>query len=101
MIRAEINWRLALYSGALVGGVLWAVLAGRILGAENATDATQFTVSTANWWIIIATSGALFVAGVLAAGRSRGIVARSLGVALLISALSGWFMIAWLAVQGL
>lgn len=99
MILRDVNWRFALYLGGLLGGAIWAVLASVVLDATNSVRATDFTVRTHVWLVIAGTSLALLVLGVIIAAIGRSITVRSTGIGLVVSALAGWVMIAWIAVQ--
>ncbi len=91
MIRTDVNWRLAVYVGGLVGGLLWAVLIGTALD-ENESGAMELI--SVNWWRPIVASAAVSIVGAAAAMFARSIVLRSLGIALMVGALSGWLLVA-------
>jgi len=95
----EVNWRLALYSGGLVGGIMWAVLAAVVLDAQNGSGATRFTVTAGSWLLILTVSVAVLMSGAVTAAVGRSVVVRSVGIGLAVSALAGWVMIRWIAVQ--
>jgi hypothetical protein len=95
----DINWRFALYLAALVGGAIWAVLASVVIDASNTGRATDFTVRPSVWLVIAGTSLAFLVLGVSIAAVGRSITVRGAGIGVAVSALSGWVMIAWIAVQ--
>jgi hypothetical protein len=95
----EVNWRFALYFGGLLGGAVWAVLAAHVINAQNGTGATRFEVVTGNWLVVLAVSVAVLVLGTAIAAMGRSTVMRSAGIGLAICALSGWVMIAWIALQ--
>lgn len=94
--RTTVNWRLAVYVGGLVGGLLWAVLIGTALD-ESRSGALELT--SLNWWRPIVSSAALLIVGAAAPAFARSIVLRSLGIALMIGALSGWVLIAAVALS--
>jgi hypothetical protein len=95
----DINWRFALYLAALVGGAIWAVLASVVIDASNTGRATDFTVRPNVWLAIVGTSLVFLVLGATIAGAGRSIAVRSAGIGVAVSALAGWVMIAWIAVQ--
>jgi hypothetical protein len=95
----DVNWRFALYFGGLLGGAIWAVLAASVMNAQDGTGATRFSVSGGSWLVILAVSFAVLVVGTAITALGRSIVLRSAGIGLAICALSGWVMIAWIAVQ--
>lgn len=98
MSRADINWRLAVYTAGLFGGLLWGVLGGWAL-SDNDGGSTAF--ATHSWWHTVLVSVTVFLVGVPVTVLARGIVARSVGIALVVAALSGWLMLGCLVVQGL
>ena len=63
MIRTDVNLRLAVYTGGLVGGLLWAVLVATAMN-ENASGAIVLT--SVNWWRPIVVSAAVLIAGAAA-----------------------------------
>lgn len=91
MMSADVNWRLAVYVGGLVGGVLWAVLIGTAL---NESDSGAIDLTSVNWWRPVMATAAVFVVGSAATVFARTIVLRSLGIALAVGALSGWTLVA-------
>jgi hypothetical protein len=95
----DVNWRFALYCGGLLGGAMWAVLASIVLDATNTVRARDFTVPSTVWVNLVATSLAILLAGTALIAFGRSITVRSAGVGLAICAVSGWVMIAWIAVQ--
>jgi hypothetical protein len=95
----DVNWRFALYSGGLLGGVVWAVLAGIVINARDGVRTTGFSVPPSQWLIIGGTSLAILLAGAVLIVLARSIVLRSTGIGLVVSALAGWVMIAWILVQ--
>ena len=95
----EVNWRFALYLGGLLGGVVWAVLAASIINAHDGTGSTGFVVAAGTWLLAVAVSVAVLVVGMLTAAVGRSIVLRSTGIGLVVCALSGWVMIAWISLQ--
>lgn len=95
----DVNWRLALYSGGLLGGIVWAVLAIVVINARDGVRTTGFTIPPGQWLLMAGTSLAVLLAGALALLLGRSITLRSTGIGLVICALSGWVMIAWIAVQ--
>lgn len=90
MSPAAVNWRLAVYVGGLVGGLLWAVLIGTAL---TETDSGAIELTSVNWWRPIMVSAAVLIAGAAASLFARSIVLRSLGIALAVGAFSGWTLI--------
>jgi hypothetical protein len=90
MVPAEVNWRLAVYVGGLVGGLLWAVLIGTAL---NETDSGAIELTSVNWWRPIMVSATVLIVGAAASMFARSIVSRSLGIGLMVGALSGWTLI--------
>jgi hypothetical protein len=95
----EINWRFALYSSGLLGGVVWAILASVVIGSLTDSRTTDFRVPIGQWLLIGATSLALVLIGATLTRLGRSIPLRSLGIGLVVSALAGWVMIAWITVQ--
>lgn len=95
----DVNWRFALYFGGLLGGLVWAILASVALDALNSVRATDFTVPLNVWLIIGGTSLAILAVGANVAAIGRSITVRSAGIGIVVSALAGWVMIAWIAVQ--
>jgi hypothetical protein len=95
----EVNWRFVLYFGGLVGGITWAVMASVVLDALNSVRATDFRVPLNVWLVIGGTSLAILAVGGTVAAIGRSITVRSAGIGLAVSALAGWVMIAWIAVQ--
>lgn len=91
MMSADVNWRLAVYVGGLVGGVLWAVLIGTAL---NESDSGAIELTAVKWWRPIAASAAVLIVGAAASVFARSIVLRSLGIALSVGAFSGWTLVA-------
>ncbi len=51
----EINWRFALYSSGLLGGVVWAILASVVIGALT-TRGERIQIPIGQWLLIGATS---------------------------------------------
>jgi hypothetical protein len=95
----DVNWRFALYLSALVGGVTWAVLASVVLDALNSVRGSDFTVPPNVWLVLGGTSLGVLLAGAVIAAIGRSITVRSAGIGFAVGALSGWVMIAWVAVQ--
>lgn len=95
----EVNWRFALYSGGLVGGVVWAVLASLVIDTQNDASAEGFTVPSHLWLLIGGTSLAILVIGAIITASGRSVTVRSAGIGLGVSALAGWVMIAWIVAQ--
>jgi hypothetical protein len=95
----EVNWRFALYLGGLVGGIMWAILASVVLDALNGVRTTDFRIPSNVWLVIGGTSLAILAVGATIAAIGRSITVRSAGIGLAVSALAGWVMIAWIAVQ--
>jgi hypothetical protein len=97
----DVNWRFAVYFGGLLGGAVWAVVAATVMNAQDGTGATRFSVSGGSWLVILAASFAVLLVGTAVSALGRSIVLRSAGIGLAICALSGWVMVAWIAVQAL
>jgi len=97
MVRREMNWRLAMYVSALVGGALWGVLGGLALN-DSFGDATEFTAHS--WWWPVLASVAMLAAGAIMVLAAHTITLRSIGVALMLGAASGWYVVACSAVWG-
>ena len=100
MNRTDINWRLALYLGGLIGGLGWAVLAGMAF-REQGESTTAFEITFSGWWWAVGTSAVVLARGVITFRLAPSITVRSTGVALMISALSGWFVVGCTVVWGL
>jgi hypothetical protein len=100
MIRPEVNWRLALYLAGLIGGSVWAVLAGMAF-KQQGYSATAFEITAGGWWLAVGTSASVLAFGIVAFYLARSITVRSVGIALMVSALSGWFAVGCIAVWGL
>jgi hypothetical protein len=95
----DVNWRFALYLSALVGGITWAILASVVLDGLNSARVGDFTVPPNVWLAIGATSLGVLVVGAAITAIGRSITVRSAGIGFAVGALSGWVMIAWIAVQ--
>jgi hypothetical protein len=95
----DVNWRFALYFGGLLGGIVWAVLAASIISAQDGTGSTRLEITAGTWLLVLAVSVAVLIVGMVTVAIGRSIVLRSTGIGLAVSALAGWVMIAWIALQ--
>ena len=95
----DVNWRFALYLGGLVGGITWAVLCSIAFDATNSVRATDFAVPSNVWLVMGGTSLAVLAVGAVLAAIGRSITVRSAGIGVAVGALSGWVIIAWVALQ--
>ena len=94
----DVNWRFALYSGGLLGGVVWAVLASVVINARDGVRSTGFSIAPGQWLIVSGTSLTILIAGAALIFLGRSITLRSAGIGLVICALSGWVMVVWIFV---
>lgn len=92
-----IRSRLAVFSGAALGGVYWGLLA-MLAQAHKRGKPDAGWIVPGDLLIVIAVSALTFLAGwgLVLLGRSA---ARTAGVALIICALSGWILFATVAFQ--
>ena len=74
---------------ALVGGVLWGVIGALALGGFFSD-----TSGPATWSPAVVSSAVVFGAGVIAFMSARTITVRSVGIAAMVGALSGWYVLA-------
>jgi hypothetical protein len=95
---SQFSWRVGVYGGAGLGGVIWGLIALLTIVAPG--DQTQHNAAVgAQLLLAAAGSGALGVSGVLLAWFGRGRPLRSLALALIVGSLSGWLIVASLGVQ--
>lgn len=88
----DVNWRRALYLGALLGGIMWGAIA---VGAHQGKGDSIFEVTAGLWVVMLASTLTMLLAGVVLAVLKRSTV----GLALVIAPLSGWLSLGWLVVQ--
>ena len=93
--RGSVHWPAALCFGAITGGALWGVLAGLLLGTALVDELRPNT----KWLIVAAASSAPLVLGGLTVAFAASVRVRSVGVGSIVCAVSGWMMLAWVAVQ--
>lgn len=95
--RSATDWRLGAFAGAALGGVFWACAALATIGSPG-SQAQHNEVIPQRLVLIAACSVILLVVG---AGllRVRGRIGRALGLALILCPLTGWLIVASLALQ--
>jgi len=93
--RGSVHWPFALCFGAITGGALWGVLAGLLLGTPLVDELRPNT----KWLIVAAASSAPLVLGGLTVAFAASVRVRSVGVGSIVCAVTGWMMLAWVAVQ--
>lgn len=96
-MRREINWRLVIHVAALIGGVLWGALGALAIG-QAVTDTTGS--GAANWWPAVVSSVLVLAGGVITSVSARSIAVRSMGIAAIVGALSGWYVLACAVATG-
>jgi hypothetical protein len=96
--QGAISWRLGVYGGAIIGGLLWGAIAAATIGAPG-NDVHLHEIAGPRLLIAAGVSLTLVVIGIalLWAGRHR--LLRGLGVALMIGPLSGWLVLGSLILQ--
>lgn len=86
----RVDWRFAVWAGAVLGGVVWAVLAVLLL-TEVGDGGRSFPLGV--WTPAIVASAPLLGFGIFLSWRGRSTVARSRGVALVTAASIGWLVL--------
>jgi len=87
----EINWRLVIHVAALVGGVLWGVVGS--LALDRSLSVASGSAS-ASWLLALVASGVLLTTGGVTFVAAHTITGRSLGLAAVVGALIGWYVLA-------
>ncbi|WP_319432311.1 hypothetical protein [Mycobacterium sp. RTGN5] len=95
--QSGIRARLAVFSGAALGGVYWGLLS-MLAVAHQRGQVDAGWITPGDLLIVIATSVLTLLAGVALLRVSR-TAARTAGVALIICALSGWVLFGTVAFQ--
>jgi hypothetical protein len=96
--RGGISWRLGVYGGAIIGGLLWGAIAAATVGAPG-NDAHLHDIGGPRLLIAAGVSLTLVVIGIALLWASRHRLLRGLGVALMIGPLSGWLVLGSLILQ--
>ena len=96
--RQRIRARLAIFLGSAIGGFYWALLSTLLI--NNRRGGVNTTVfSYANLLLVIVVSALTNLAGLVLVLKASTTEGRTLGVALIVCALSGWIVFASTVLQ--
>jgi hypothetical protein len=93
-----LNWRLAVYGGGLLGGVIWGLVALFTVGAVG-NQAQHDAVDGGRLLLSAAVCAVMGIVGVCLLRFGRGRSLRGIGVALIAGPTGGWLIVASLAIQ--